>query len=323
MRFVFVYVMPLCEGKRLFEASKPAEGVAGHFEFTLNGRYRLGLDTGGEATWMMTDSVAPGGYHVAEGKRVFSYHKEVIYPFLGILETDKAVVETMHIGNGIQWKELLPLVDTPQAGTYGVDIGILGASYNSTFAQANPVLTIVPMKNVYRIHADETIKTYPGRCAILPISERGLKHGRWMIEQVTMRLPSGHYTYLDFDIDTGFPHLAMPEPMWKHFHKSMLMQGATVLPSPADGVYRYSNCRRSNVPSVSYGFEKQDLEFKIPAAAFTTFFDYDGSCEMYIMVHDAGMYGGKAISFMGVPVLKSVITQLNRRDKTVSFCPLP
>ncbi len=314
-------IVSACVGEKFFDLSKPTEGVVGHFEFTLNGQYKLGLDTGGDATWMTVDTMAHGGYHVSQDKRVSRIHKRLLHPYMGVLDTEFAVAEVMNVGKGVEWQELVPLVDTVDARTYGSGIGMLGASPVSVFAKAHPVVTIVPHKDFYRIHADENISFPQGKCAVLPISQRGFRNGRWMVSDVTMRLSTGHYTYLDFEINTGYPHLALPEPMWKPFHEAMLSQGARELHSPAKGVRKYSNCYANRIPSISYGFKTQDLEFKIPASSFGTFSSQEATCELHIVVHDAGKFGGNAISFIGVPVLRSVVTQLNRKTNTVSFCP--
>ncbi len=320
MRVVSASLLVSCAGQKLFEATK---GRGGHFDFVLNGKYKIALDTGAKATWIKLNSVAPGGYQLTHGNRVIEHHEEFNYPFVGIVTTEFAVMENMRAGTGIEWKQLLPLVHQSQDAADDIEIGILGASYGSAFARANPVLTIVPMKDHYKIYADESISVDNKQCIVVPISNMGLRLGKWIIQDVVLKLSSGHYVVTSIEVDTGFSMLALPDNMWRHFHRTLVMQGAKLLNSPDAYPQRYSNCYKNKVPSISYGFQAPDMKFTIPTSSFVTFYE-DGICDMDVVKHDPDMYGeGDELSFIGVPALSTVVTQLNRRDRTISFCPIP
>lgn len=321
MRFVVSCLVSIAAGQKYFDASKTTQGVDGHFDFLIDGKYKMTLDTGASATWIKMATITPGGYRVKRGTPVLPHYKQVEYPFQGNLVTTIAVMATMDAGRGIKWKQLLPLVDTHQESVTGIDVGVIGGSYGSAFAKANPVLTIVPHKDFYRIYADESVSVTSPQCAVVPVSRMGQEYGKWMLKDVTLTLSTGHSMVLNFEVDTGFPALALPEIMWKSFHRSLVLQGAKLTNSPEAQTHRYSNCHRNKIPSITYGFGPHSSQFTIPPSTFATFYP-GGICDIDVLKHDTGMYEGTELSFIGVPVLKSVVTQLNRKNKTVSFCPL-
>lgn len=308
--------------QKYFDASKPGEGALGHFDFVINGKYRMTLDTGASATWIKLASITPGGFRVRPGTPILSHYNEVQYPFQGNLVTTMAVMATIDAGRGIRWRQLLPLVDKDQDAVRGIGTGVIGSDYGSAFVKANPVLTIVPHKTFYRIYAEDNVSLTSEECIVVPVSEMGRTNGMWMMKDVTLRLSSGHSMVLNFEVDTGFSVLALPDYMWEHFHYSIIATGAELLTSGDGRVHRYSNCQKRKMPSITYAFGTQRKQFKIPPSSYTTF-NPDGTCDVYVIKHDTGFYEGMELSFIGVPVLKSVVTQLNRRSKTVSFCPLP
>jgi hypothetical protein len=311
-----------CVGLKYFDATRDPYGVGDNFTFVVNGTYDFMLDTGADVSWLPTDKVRRGGYKVAPNTILVMYHQDADYPFVGHVITEVAARETFVIGNGIKWKQLMPLVERYQDGIKGIKMGILGASLTSDFFKQHPIMTIFPQDDSFRIIVDEAAIFEGTLCVDVPLADSAVDYGRWWLGKTKLTLSTGESFTADImEVDTGFGTLALPHALWNSMKRRLHLAGARRTRKVGPYSYEYSNCHADSMPSMKYEFENAEGQVLVAPPSFVDFLS-GGICVIHVTSHDPKNVAGLT-SYIGVPVMRNVVTEFNSKNLYISFCQPP
>ncbi len=292
------------------------------FVITLNGLYSNVLfDTGSSTSWIFTENVVPGSFKPKSHYKIQAYHEVYNYPFVGDFTATHIVQGRISLSSSVSFGMALPLVSNFPNYHAGIPNGILGGGYRSAFTRAFPTFTIIPDRNKYNIHIGHAKPHLPKQNT--PCISGSLSHDidprlsqKWVIGNAETRLGlsiGGQAIPAVFEVDTGFPQLAIPEHFWNTVRQTIISSGASFQHS-MNYQHTFTNCSPLNIPSIVYTLNRRQT-IKIGSSSFAQF--YGNQCILTVTVHQ---YVAQGLTYIGVPVLRGFITEFNAPKKTVTFC---
>ena len=230
---------------------------------------------------------------------------------------DVCVDDQITISPTANWVSKIFLANTPVV--WWPYHGLVGASLGSDLVKTHRVFSLVPSGDRYEMYVGR-VHPKTRQCAYIGLSGKGLTHNKWIVrgsmESVGLR------DELEFEVDTGFPPLAMTRQMFNQFRAKFLVAGAGTFTGAVSSGYAHhaDRCDVRKIPAVKYTFAdtKAGVQYvhTIPGEHFVKAMG-GGKCTVLIMVLDKLAFG---YSYLGVPFLRSVVSRFDSVKKRVGFC---
>ena len=281
------------------------DGFFNHFELQLNGRHRVVFDTGSNVVWAVSPRLALGDYPCRNTKYSYGASSDDLYS----VSTAWCRNGILRMSNELGWSGELRLA--AQRPPWWTLDGILGADFNSAFSKRFGSFTITPGDGSYQLSVGKQRRSGQ-TCVEVPVTRNGVERGKWLIKT---RMDAGGVTEShEFEVDTGFPPLAVTRRM---FDAYVAKSGSRLEKSVGQYTHRLSAC--SKLPPVRYWLVNAsggEFHITVPATHFSTIRS-DMTCEMHILVLEKNNFG---FSYIGTPLLRFLSTTFNRQRTSVEFC---
>ena len=143
------------------------------------------------------------------------------------------------------------------------------------------------------------------------LTHQGVEFQKWIVSGEII-LGTRLVRKMDFEVDTGFPGLALSEDLWDEYVLGIVLAGGRFVGKVGNFGYLYDNCKQETLPEISYRFG--GFRRNVRKSAFAEFIQ--NTCTVYnIDVKNDEGYG-----YLGAPFLVDTIVQFDQRKSQVAFC---
>jgi len=211
--------------------------------------------------------------------------------------------------NLMSWKSDIVVAD----GDVGwwKSLGIVGASLKSDFVKKFPIFTISPDGQNFRVSAGNARTR--SHCTSAKLSSWAYERQKWIIPGSIQ--VGGKKVKIRFEVDTGYPPLALTPGLWDEMINQIHMRGGIVTDRVLGHYGRVvENCSSDTIPTVTMGII-DGLKIYIEASNFTKQTS-PSQCLVYVAVFEPVL----GYLYLGVPVLRSTETIFDSENGKIDFC---